>query len=91
MVDALKGVEVLVLALGFTAVGQYQVGIIEAAIEAGVQWILPTEYGGDNENPSIRKVVAPLSNFFYSFVFPCHDEPRFSTLIPRNTDFGSMT
>lgn len=54
--ESLKGIEVLVLALGFTAVGQYQTKIIESAIEAGVEWFLPTEYGGDSENLAIRKV-----------------------------------
>lgn len=49
LASAFKGQDVLVLALGFMAMGE-QDRLIEAAVQAGVEWILPTEYAGDGAN-----------------------------------------
>ena len=49
---ALQGHEVLILALGFMAMDQ-QKSLIESAVEAGVKWILPTEYAGDGMNEAM--------------------------------------
>lgn len=44
--------DVLILALGFMAM-DHQKALIEAAVKAGVEWILPTEYAGDGANEAM--------------------------------------
>jgi hypothetical protein len=39
------------------ALAQPQIKLMEAAVAAGVKWILPTEYGTDSANESITKAV----------------------------------
>ncbi|KAF6835654.1 oxidoreductase [Colletotrichum plurivorum] len=48
LVDAFKGQDVVVLALGFTSYATGQDALIRAAGKAGVKWILPTEFGSDS-------------------------------------------
>lgn len=59
--SALSDQDALVLVLGGTALVQPQTRIIEAAVEAGVKWILPTEYGTDSAHEGITKAV-PLNS-----------------------------
>lgn len=40
--------------------GQIQLQLIDAAADAGIKWILPTEYGSDNSNKALNEMV-PLS------------------------------
>jgi uncharacterized protein YbjT (DUF2867 family) len=49
LASAFQGCEVAVFALSFMAMGE-QGKLIEAAVKAGVGWILPTEYAGDGLN-----------------------------------------
>lgn len=46
----------MVLALHFSAVPELEIKLIEAAAEAGVRWIVPTEFGSDNANEGISNV-----------------------------------
>lgn len=52
LASALQDQEVLILALGFMAMGD-QASLISAAVDAGVEWILPTEYAGDGLNDAM--------------------------------------
>ncbi|KAK6379454.1 hypothetical protein LTS17_006372 [Exophiala oligosperma] len=53
LLEALAGQEALVIALGFAVCHQYQPLLINAAAEAKVQYVLPTEFGSDTTNPKI--------------------------------------
>jgi NmrA-like family len=57
LVSALEGNEALILMLNFQALGQPQLQLIDAAAEAGVKWILPTEFGSDNANQTQVNLV----------------------------------
>lgn len=48
LVDALRGQQVLILTMSTSAPQDTQQKLIAAAKEAGVQWILPSEYGTDH-------------------------------------------
>ncbi|KAL9628540.1 MAG: hypothetical protein Q9164_007231, partial [Protoblastenia rupestris] len=60
LVSALQGQQAIVLMLGFEAIPQQEIELIEAAIEAGVTYILPTEFGADNANTELANMV-PLN------------------------------
>jgi uncharacterized protein YbjT (DUF2867 family) len=48
LISALKGQDILIMQLNMTPVAmEAQVPLIEAAAEAGVRWVLPTEFGSD--------------------------------------------
>lgn len=58
LVEALRGVDVLIITMAVTAPLEVQRQLIEAAATAGVPWILPNEYGGcpdevDMQNESL--------------------------------------
>jgi len=55
LVDALKGQDVLIISMNVTAPKDSQTKLIDAAVEAGVRWIMPNEYGGDYSNEHISK------------------------------------
>ncbi|ERF75379.1 hypothetical protein EPUS_00172 [Endocarpon pusillum Z07020] len=57
IVSALKDNEALILMLNFEAMGQVQLQIIDAAADAGVKWILPTEFGADSANQGLVDMV----------------------------------
>jgi uncharacterized protein YbjT (DUF2867 family) len=57
LASSLRGNEALILMLNFQALGDVQMALIDAAAEAGVQWILPTEYGADNANSELAAMV----------------------------------
>ena len=57
LVSALKGQEAFVLVLGFQAIPDQEIALIEAVIEAGVKYILPTEFGADNANDGLAQMV----------------------------------
>ncbi|KAF6815199.1 oxidoreductase [Colletotrichum sojae] len=66
LVDAFKGQDVVVLALGLSSAGTAQGPLIRAAGKAGVKWILPTEFGSDTAptktfetSPILQHKVAP--------------------------------
>ncbi|ORY06360.1 NAD(P)-binding protein, partial [Basidiobolus meristosporus CBS 931.73] len=47
LVEVLRGVDAVVSAISGTAILEGQLPLIDAALEAGVQWFLPSEYGID--------------------------------------------
>jgi len=49
--------DAVVFALHYTAVPELEIKMIEATAAAGVKWILPVEFGGDNGNPRLEKAV----------------------------------
>lgn len=49
--SAFQGIDALVISLGHTASQDLQSLIVEAAIKAGVKWILPNEWGSDGAHP----------------------------------------
>jgi uncharacterized protein YbjT (DUF2867 family) len=52
LVSALKGQDVLIMQLNMYPVAMdSQIMLIEAAAEAGVRWVLPTEFGSDINSP----------------------------------------
>lgn len=57
LAEAFKDQDALVFSLHFSAVGTEQVKLIDAAAQAGVRYILPTEYGSDNANEVLRDSV----------------------------------
>jgi hypothetical protein len=59
--SALSGQDALLLVLGGAALIQAQIKLIEAAVSAGVKWILPTEYGTDSANEELTNAV-PLNS-----------------------------
>ncbi|KAL8952681.1 MAG: hypothetical protein Q9222_001418 [Ikaeria aurantiellina] len=54
LVEALKGQDALIITMGTRAPPDQQIKLIEAAAEAGVPWILPNEFGNDNDNVTLR-------------------------------------
>jgi uncharacterized protein YbjT (DUF2867 family) len=55
LISALKGQDVLIMQLNmYPQAMEAQVPLIEAAAEAGVRWILPTEFGSDIYSPIAR-------------------------------------
>ncbi|KAI0129652.1 CipA protein [Xylariales sp. AK1849] len=57
LVDALKGQEVLIITMSVQAPKDQQSKLVEAAAEAGVPWILPNEWGGDQTNESLSNDI----------------------------------
>ncbi|KAL8828690.1 MAG: hypothetical protein Q9170_006493 [Blastenia crenularia] len=55
LTEALRGQDALIITMGVRAPPDQQTKLIEAAAAAGVPWILPNEFGGDNANESYRK------------------------------------
>ena len=55
MVTALKGQDVLVVTLSVTAPSDTQIKLIDAAVEAGVKWIIPNEWGYDIAQVAMMK------------------------------------
>ena len=54
LVEALKGQEVLINTVSASAAGgDVQEKLVDAAAEAGVQWIVPNEWGSDNSNTAL--------------------------------------
>jgi NmrA-like family len=54
---AFTGQDALLLVLHGSAIIQPQIKLIEAAADAGVKWILPTEYGTDSANMELTNAV----------------------------------
>lgn len=57
LVSALKGQDMFIIMLSFTAPPAMQTKLIEAAAKAGVPWIIPCEFGSDNGNPGMAASV----------------------------------
>jgi len=57
LVDALKGVDALVITLGGYAPEDTDMKIISAASQAGVKWILPNEWAPDTASEDLVKDV----------------------------------
>lgn len=57
--SALKGQDAFMISLGVRSPPETQDNLIEAAAAAGVKWILPNEYGSDNDHP----VMGPGQGF----------------------------
>ena len=55
LVDALKGQDVLIITMNVAAPKESQVRLIDAAVEAGVKWIMPNEWGVDHGNEQLGK------------------------------------
>ena len=49
------------LCLGFTAPHELQHKFIDAAAEAGVEYVFPVEFGGDTDDEALGKVVPMLA------------------------------
>ena len=56
LVSILQGQDALIITQSFTAPPNLQTKIIAAALEAGVPWILPNEYGSDTNHSEINKI-----------------------------------
>ncbi|KAI1325006.1 NAD(P)-binding protein [Xylariaceae sp. FL0255] len=59
-VFALKGVEVLILALSFNAYDA-QIPLIRAAAQVGVKYIVPCEFGSDPTHPKLNAEISIMS------------------------------
>jgi len=57
LVEALKGQDVLIMALSFQSPPELQTRMIKAAAEVGVAYVLPNEFGSDNGHPIMRESV----------------------------------
>jgi hypothetical protein len=63
IVSALRGQDALIITLSGTApVVDLQKKLIDAAVEAGVRWVLPNDWGFDTTNPALIKDIF-ISNF----------------------------
>jgi len=58
--DAFKGQDAVISFIGGSGTGD-QKTIIDAAIEAGVKWFLPSEFGSDNANPEVVRNIPIFS------------------------------
>jgi uncharacterized protein YbjT (DUF2867 family) len=64
LVEALRGQDVLISAVGPEAKKDAEYKLVEAAIEAGVRRFFPTEYGLDNSDPK-NAAVSPIFGIKY--------------------------
>ncbi|KAK9452820.1 hypothetical protein V1511DRAFT_117742 [Dipodascopsis uninucleata] len=55
LVRALDGQDVLIITMSVMAPRDSQIKLIDAAVEAGVKWIMPNEWGGDHSNVEVSK------------------------------------
>lgn len=53
--EALKGQDVLIVTMGVQAPRQQTFNLVDAAVEAGVSYIMPNEWGGDHANLELGK------------------------------------
>lgn len=60
--SALQGIDILVLILGISALGDEQDRLIEAAAKAGVKYVLPTEFGSDTADERMLRAVPLLQH-----------------------------
>lgn len=56
--DALEGQDVLIITMSRTAPSESQKRLVDAAVEAGVKWILPNDWGVDPLHPSLGRKFA---------------------------------
>lgn len=70
IVDALRGQDALIITLSVQAPEETNMILVSAAIEAGVSWIMPNEWGPDNADASVRKDIAAFESKgkIYSFL-----------------------
>jgi len=54
--NAFRGQDAVISLIGGNGFGD-QKTIIDASIEAGVKWFLPSEFGSDNANPEVVKTI----------------------------------
>ncbi|KAF2166714.1 hypothetical protein M409DRAFT_22770 [Zasmidium cellare ATCC 36951] len=60
LIEAFRGQEAVMIVISIFAMdAQYK--LIDAAAKAGVKWILPNEYGADNDNPTFIKLHRELT------------------------------
>ncbi|KAI4253651.1 MAG: hypothetical protein L6R42_007502 [Xanthoria sp. 1 TBL-2021] len=62
LVSALRGQDALIITMGVRAPPDQQTKLIHAAAEAGVQWILPNEFGYDSANEALADDILPNAN-----------------------------
>jgi hypothetical protein len=55
IVEALRGQDVLIITMSVMAPPESQKTLIDAAIEAGVRWIIPNEWGVDHTNKDVAR------------------------------------
>ncbi|KAI4093263.1 MAG: hypothetical protein LQ339_007741 [Xanthoria mediterranea] len=59
LVSALRNQDALIITMGVRAPPDQQTKLIQAAAEAGVQWILPNEFGYDSSNEALCNDIIP--------------------------------
>ena len=59
LVSALRNQDALIITMGVRAPPDQQTKLIHAAAEAGVQWILPNEFGYDSSNEALCNDIMP--------------------------------
>jgi hypothetical protein len=80
LVDALKNQDVVVSAVGPAGIVS-QLKVAKAAIEAGVQLFIPSEYGFDNADPknyALSPIFRPKGDLEKELVALAKENPRFS-------------
>jgi len=55
--SAFVGQDAVILTLHHSAIPDLEITLIEAAAAASVKWILPVEYGNDNANEDLIKLI----------------------------------
>lgn len=70
IVEALRGQDALIITLSVQAPQETNMILVSAAIEAGVSWIMPNEWGPDNADASVQKDIAAFESKgkIYSFL-----------------------
>ena len=57
IVEALKSQDAFIITLGVSATKDIDQMLVQAAADAGVPWILPNEWGPDNEDEGVRRDI----------------------------------
>lgn len=62
LTNALVGQDVVISAIGGEAIDtEFGIALVEAAINAGVKWLIPSEFGGDYDD-SVIDTIPPLAS-----------------------------
>lgn len=57
LIKALVGQDVVISTIGGEGINtDFGINLVEAAIDADVKWLLPSEFGGDYDNPVIETI-----------------------------------
>lgn len=80
IVEALRGQDALIVTLGVSASKDTDRMLVQAAADAGVPWIMPNEWGPDNEDEGARRDIPGFA--------PKSEHPLFPPTQPPTKDWS---